>query len=362
MLMIVGLVLSYNIFKSREDILLYDRLMSLNSRPDLKNTSRKVSILIAAWNEKDIVCRCIESILSLRYANKELVICAGGADGTYDAARRYDGDSIHVLEQQPREGKQIALRRCLEFAAGDVVFLTDADCVLTDQVFEATLKPILDENEVVVTGSYEPLSEQRLLPLVSYQWAIQLYGRARSAAYSAGLVGANSAVRRAELEASGGFDATIGTGTDYFLARQLSRAGHHIRAMPGSAVATGYETDLQGYMRQRSRWLRNLLLHGWSHRSGADVRHVLVTGTLGLLGLTLPLAGLLGVRRAWGIWLCLFLHSIAARLRYLYLARSIGIAIPRGTLLWLPLFLGVDWLIGGRALFEACVPGRRWRW
>ena len=41
----------------------------------------RVSILIPAWNEAKHICACLESVLALEYPNKEVVVCAGGADG-----------------------------------------------------------------------------------------------------------------------------------------------------------------------------------------------------------------------------------------------------------------------------------------
>ena len=290
--MAIGIPIAFNVNRCRVDARAYGDFRLRKRGTVARNRAEKVSVLVAAWNEADAIDRCIKSITSLSYHHKELVVCAGGDDGTYDSARQHENGSVRVLKQAPREGKQRALRRCLTASTGEIIFLTDADCVLTDEVFESTLEPILDGREVAATGSYEPLAEQRDLPLVTYQWAIQLYGRIHADAYSAGLLGANCAVRRADLERSGGFDAEAPTGTDYVLARTLSRAGHRLRSMPASAVATHFESSARGYLRQRARWLRNLLLHGVSHRCGADVRHVLVTGLIGVLGLTLPLLGI----------------------------------------------------------------------
>ena len=46
-----------------------------------------VSVLVAAWNEREHIERHIESFLALRYPHKELVLCAGGEDGTTEFAK-----------------------------------------------------------------------------------------------------------------------------------------------------------------------------------------------------------------------------------------------------------------------------------
>lgn len=99
----------------------------------------KVSLLVPAWNEAHNLPDHIQSFLELTYPNKELILCAGGTDQSYAVARRCEGNTIHVLEQMAGEGKQQALRRCLEIATGEIIFLTDADCILTNAVFTWTL-------------------------------------------------------------------------------------------------------------------------------------------------------------------------------------------------------------------------------
>ena len=47
-----------------------------------------VSVLVAAWNESEHIDRHIQSFLALRYPHKELVLCAGGNDDTYERAAR----------------------------------------------------------------------------------------------------------------------------------------------------------------------------------------------------------------------------------------------------------------------------------
>src|SRR5687768_4395368 len=92
----------------------------------------RLSILVAAWNEAGNLDRHVRSVLSLSFPDRQLVLCAGGTDGTYERALRYAGPDVTVLRQVEGEGKQSALRHCLEAAEGDIVILTDADCFVDD--------------------------------------------------------------------------------------------------------------------------------------------------------------------------------------------------------------------------------------
>ena len=58
----------------------------------------RVSFLVAAWNEAGMIERCLRAVAGLSYPDVELVLCAGGSDGTFALAARYAGDKLRVIE------------------------------------------------------------------------------------------------------------------------------------------------------------------------------------------------------------------------------------------------------------------------
>ena len=211
----------------------------------------KVSFLVPAWNEARNLDAHVQSFQDLTYSNKELILCAGGNDGSYEIASRYQSTNIHVLEQIAGEGKQSALRRSLELAKGEIIYLTDADCIFNEQAFSCALMPLINEKELATTGRYAPLLQQRRHPLVLMQWYVDNYARALSPAYVEGLIGRNAAIWRKTLEEVGAFDEPVKIGTDYFLARKLAQAGKRVCYVNDSAVETEFKTTLGGYLRQQ---------------------------------------------------------------------------------------------------------------
>src|SRR5512132_4146763 len=85
-LYIAGLVAVgvYNWRLWRRDGELADRLRAEWAPPPELVRAPKVSILVAAWNERDTIDAHIRSFSELRYPNIELILCAGGADDTLD--------------------------------------------------------------------------------------------------------------------------------------------------------------------------------------------------------------------------------------------------------------------------------------
>ncbi len=237
----------------------------LNDEP-LERASRwaaspSVSVLVAAWNEASIIERHLASFAKLTYPDLQMVICAGGADGTYDLASPWAGDRVIVIAQEPGDGKQGALRRCLAAATGEVLVLTDADCLLADQPFERLIEP-LTRGAAVTTGFDEPLPEQRRDPFVLSQWLSISGSRPSGRTLTSSVLGRNCAALRRTVESSFALDAPARTGTDYVLGHTLAAAGNSIHLVPDSLIMTRYPTDSGSYLGANRRWVKNLLIHG----------------------------------------------------------------------------------------------------
>jgi cellulose synthase/poly-beta-1,6-N-acetylglucosamine synthase-like glycosyltransferase len=321
----------------------------------------KVSMLVAAWNEADLIEEHIRSFLGLCYLNKEMILCAGGSDGTYDLARRRAGERLKVLEQYPGEGKQGALQRCLEQAGGEIVFLTDADCLLDDESFFRTIAPIVQEGEDVTSGMSRPLDRQLGNPYVVHQWCTDTYAAEKQPMYIGGLKGANCALRRAALEAVGGFRAPVRTGTDYHLAKRLLAHGYRIRRVGESVNRTEYSETFSSYVRRQSRWLRNLMVHGTQFAVRQEVWAALRTPFVGLAMLFFPLTFLaLGAAAAVG-WGLLLVHSLAAKVRYFAFTQvRHQVTLSKRYLLWMPVYTFSDFAAWSLTLLD--LIGRKDVW
>lgn len=322
-----------------------------------------VSVLVAAWHEADLIEQHIQSFLALRYPHKELVLCAGGSDGTYQIAHRHASEQVIVLEQHPGEGKQRALTRSLPHIHGSIIYLTDADCLLNDAACERLLYALVVAGEQAATGSTHPLAQQQRHPFVVAQAASQHYAALRQPTYCDGLLGRNAALTRDLLLRSGGLHAPAPSGTDYVLAKHVLRTGARIRYLPDSQIATHYPTSIPAYIRQQRRWLRNLLLLGHRYHDPHYVRHALLTGTLGTLLLALPLLAVLLRGIGWAGWLVGWLAGVAARVRYIAVWRATHPTQDgaRLSLAPVPVMLA-DWIAWHLALRDALVDWRRQQW
>ena len=255
-------------------------------RPGVEDWSEwpRVSALVAAWNEAGTIARHIQSFNKLDYPARQLVICAGGSDGTFEKASRLGGDDVIVLEQHAGEGKQRALQRCLEASDAEIIMLTDADCLFSELAFRRLIHPIARGEADVVTGYRLPLPEQRESGFTRPQWLAEAASEG-ARHHVNGLWGGNCAIRREAIEQTGIFLERAATGTDYVQARTLLNGGYKIEWIPNSRVETRYPTDVSSYLRTWRRWIKNILIHGprlgdWRGTSETLVAVSLAAGTL----------------------------------------------------------------------------------
>ncbi len=121
--------------------------------------------IVAAWNEESNLNRHILSFKSLERSDCELIISAGGTDGSYAIAKSFAGPNIKVLEQLPGEGKQRALQNCLESASHELLYFTDADCDFDARAISYYLRsaPIADHSSDHGRLSPSPSADRELL-------------------------------------------------------------------------------------------------------------------------------------------------------------------------------------------------------
>ncbi|TAK26079.1 MAG: glycosyltransferase [Chloroflexota bacterium] len=355
---------TYHVWRARIDA---SRARAIAARPrvePLLDRTPRVTILVAAWNESERIGAHIASILRLRYPNVEYIVCAGGADDTAAIARDALGDRGIVIEQTKGDGKQRALRRALAHATGEIVYLTDADCVIDDLAFESTIAPIIRGWYRVVTGRSRPFRHDiDTRPLVASQWAAPYLAESLQGEESRGLLGRNCAVDRAALRRAGDLAEDVATGTDYHLARKLRRDGETIGFARDSFVESSSPPSIAAYVRQQRRWLRNHWIHAAATGEIALQRHAVQTWAVGLMVAVLPFLALASDPRILYAWLLLVAHGAASRLRYVrFVAVAERVHVPMVAYAATPIAFILDAVAWAGSLLEMASARARANW
>lgn len=354
----------YNWRIRKRDKFILQQKVRHGSLPPLENWPElpMVSALVAAWNEEKNIQQLIDSFLRLRYPNKEMVLCAGGKDLTYFIASKYSGPQVIVLQQLPKEGKQRALKRCLRQASGQLIYLTDADCIINSDSFEKLVYPII-AGESVSTGVSHPKDNQYENLFVRNQWAQRRYLEIKNQSkYGNGLLGRNCALKRSMIEQAWDTEEFVPTGTDYYLALRVRMASQRIFIVPESSVGTIFPEFFSHYVRQQSRWLKNLLLLGYRYNDSHHVYHVLITSFTGITLLAMPIMPLLIGNLGFITWMVSWAAIVSNRVHYMEMLNCIN--EERKTIISIELFkiLFGDWFAWAKILVDILNPVWRKRW
>lgn len=153
---------SYGAFRSRSAA---NRQSGLTYQP-------MVSIVVAAKDEEDNLPACLDSLLKLSYTAELIEIIVVNDQSTdstphiIDEARAKSGNIKRIdaaaadLGTQGLRGKANALSQGIEKAAGEIIFLTDADCVVPTSWITEMLKYFGED--VGIVGGVTLISEREI--------------------------------------------------------------------------------------------------------------------------------------------------------------------------------------------------------
>lgn len=120
-----------------------------------------VTILVAAYNEADVIAEKIANTLRLDYPKekiKYLFVTDGSDDGTPDIIAQYS--DLQLLHQPEREGKTKALHRGMSVVETSIVILTDANTLLNPEAIRKIVGHYQNEKVGAVAGEKRIIVEE----------------------------------------------------------------------------------------------------------------------------------------------------------------------------------------------------------
>jgi cellulose synthase/poly-beta-1,6-N-acetylglucosamine synthase-like glycosyltransferase len=117
-----------------------------------------VSLLVAAFNEEDVIAAKIENAMALDYPVDRLetvVASDGSSDGTNAIASRLaDGNRVRLLAFPTNRGKLMALNDAVSQLTGEIVVFSDASCMLEPESIRVLVSNFADPSVGAVSGAY----------------------------------------------------------------------------------------------------------------------------------------------------------------------------------------------------------------
>jgi len=213
----------------------------------------RVSVIVAAYNAQATLADCLASLLRLDYPRERLeLVCVDNASS--DATPRILAAHAGALRlcHEPRRGPAAARNRGLAESSGEVVALTDADCVVDPAWLRHLVAPLGDPAVGVAGGRI--LSRRPCNLIEAFGERIHDHARALGQFNPPYCITMNWAARRAVLDAVGPFNADLPRGSDVEWSIRLGAAGYRFAYAPAAIVY---------HRNERTPW--GLLHEGYTH-------------------------------------------------------------------------------------------------
>ncbi len=266
----------------------------------------KLSLLIPGWNAEQYIENCVSSLLENDYTNFEIILITGGSDSSYNISiklqERFPG-KIKVAKQEIPH-KNIALNIGLKQVEGEIIILTDIDCVYYKNWLRKINEIFQNKKYNVITGLYLPFPERNNSlaeynrikigkSLLDFEDDTIIIGNK--------LIGANTAFRKEIFfKKIGYFDESIPTGDDKILGITFNKNGEDIYYFRYIYVYTEcYSNSISKFIKRRIRWARDLFIT-------LEKKHIiklLVSFSIAILKLFYPVIAII-------LWLIYFNNSI----------------------------------------------------
>ncbi|HHB78252.1 MAG TPA: glycosyltransferase [Saprospiraceae bacterium] len=226
-----------------------------------------ISVIVAAKNESSQISSLVSHLLAQNYPGElvEFIIIDDHSDDDM-VERLYEMDlprNFHVLKANEESGKKAAITQGVEFASGELMVTTDADCIMDPAWL------------LSIAWLYETRQPKFIAGPVLFYAESNLFERFQSLDFlgmmlitGAGIKshrfymanGANMAFEKSTFLAVEGYKGNrhIASGDDMFLiskvARQFPKGSIYFNKNLDGVVRTVAAPTLSGFFRQRIRW------------------------------------------------------------------------------------------------------------
>lgn len=126
-----------------------------------------VSLIIAAYNEQQVIAQKLENSLALDYPKHKLgivVVSDGSTDETGEIVRKHNGERVDLVDLPHNVGKASAQNQAVQQATGETLLFTDAEAFLQSDAARKLIRHFQDGNVGCAVGRVVYLNEGETAP------------------------------------------------------------------------------------------------------------------------------------------------------------------------------------------------------
>ncbi|HEY4785403.1 MAG TPA: glycosyltransferase family 2 protein [Bacteroidales bacterium] len=214
-----------------------------------------VTLIIAAYNERDIIPAKIENSALLDYPMEKLSqlwVTDGSTDGSEQLLRQYE--NITVLHKSEREGKIGAINRAMQYAATPIVVFTDANSMLSSNAVREIVSPFANPKVGCVTGEKSILKTETGYAITSgegFYWKYESFIKKLESQVNStiGAVGELFAIRTSlyrQVEPDTILD-------DFVISMNIAIKGYQIKYVPNAVAYENSSANISEELKRKVR-------------------------------------------------------------------------------------------------------------
>jgi glycosyltransferase involved in cell wall biosynthesis len=212
----------------------YNKGKSDNNFVSFKNvryniSMETVSVVIPAHNEETYIASCLTSLVNQHtsYPFEVIVVDNNSTDNTVNVVKSFE-KKLHIkIVSEKRKGRGPARFAGFHIAKGDIIFSTDADCIIPSDWIEKTVKAFgNDTTMIAATGIGKTVDNGwfgNLFYLLFWNLLAIYFDKLIRGHWW--LAGYNFAIRKEFYKKSGGFDPTLNSQEDSVLVEKVCKIG-----------------------------------------------------------------------------------------------------------------------------------------
>jgi len=223
-----------------------------------------INLLMATYNEEDVIRETFRGIRQQHYPNKidVIVVDDGSTDETVEILKKLKFDNLKIVNAS-HGGKAKALNEGLKHCHHEVIVTIDADTFLHKIAVKRIVARLISRVDYAAVAGHILVKNERLSRLARIQsWDYMLgitAAKVQQGLFEGTLVaqGAFSVFRKEALTELKGWKDRIGE--DIVLTWALLERGYQVGYEPAAFAFTNAPLNFERFSRQRQRWARGMI-------------------------------------------------------------------------------------------------------